>query len=81
MARELTWHERRAINLRLQRRNGQLQRSRPNPSTGLVAGAARAPEPEADDDTPPRSEPAPTAVHDDFPQPLQGFDYAFGAVG
>jgi hypothetical protein len=82
MARELTWHERRAINLRLQRRDGQLKRSRPNPSTGIAAAPGSVPAPHAcDDDTPPAHEPLQAGADDDFPQPLKGFDYSFGAVG
>lgn len=75
MARELTWHERRAVNLQLQRRSGELQRSRPNPSTGTVDSG-----PMPLDGHTATPAPEPTA-HDDFPQPLQGFDYSFGAVG
>jgi hypothetical protein len=77
MARELTWHERRATNLRMQRRDGQLQRThkRANPSTGMATANDGAHTPPASTDA------APPEPHDDFPQPLQGFDYSFGAVG
>ena len=81
MARELSWHERRAINLRLQRRDGQLERSRPNPSTGVATAPGSLPAAQSGDDTPPAHEPSQAGADDDFPQPLKGFDYSFGAVG
>jgi hypothetical protein len=81
MARELSWHERRAINLRLQRRDGQLKRSRPNPSTGMAASPGSLPAPQAGDETPPAPATSQRGADDDFPQPLKGFDYSFGAVG
>lgn len=71
MARQMTWHERREINLRIQRREGRLQseEARPNPSNGFAA--SRRQEPATVGDT------SPGGLDDDnnFPQPLQGFDY------
>ena len=70
MSRQITWHERREINLHNQRREGRLQNgARPNPSSGPAAASAQGDTSVTDTSS--------GELDDDhnFPQPLQGFDY------